>query len=214
MQMTDTANQTTDNNLPSQANPAGEGVSSVSAADLLQKLEILLFMARQPLLLEQLARYLETSEENAHQLVTELTARYADSSHGLQIINVSDGYQFATKPEYSKPLELYINTPQEFSLSAAAMETLTIIAYRQPVAKPDIERIRGIDSGWIIKSLQDKELIEEQGQADTVGRPMLYGTTEKFLRHFGLKNLEDLPSAPFLKLQENPELLAEKPEIV
>ncbi|GBR76781.1 segregation and condensation protein B [Candidatus Termititenax persephonae] len=180
--------------------------------NLLPKLEVLLFLARQPLLPEQLARYLETSEEAVQQLITELTARYADPAHGLQIVNISDGYQFATKPEHARPLELYINTPQEFSLSTAAMETLTIIAYRQPISKPDIERIRGIDSGWIIKSLQEKELVEEKGQADTVGRPVLYATTEKFLRHFGLKNLQDLPPAPFLKMRESQDIIVEKLE--
>jgi segregation and condensation protein B len=107
-------------------------------------------------------------------------------------------------------LELYINTPQEFSLSAAALETLTIIAYRQPVSKSAIEAIRGINSDWIVKSLQDKELVEEKGQADTAGRPMLYGTTEKFLRHFGLKNLQDLPSEPKLQMEADQETAAEK----
>ncbi|GBR73832.1 segregation and condensation protein B [Candidatus Termititenax aidoneus] len=167
-------------------------------------------MARQPLLPEQLARYLETTEETALQFVAELTAKYAGPAHGLQIVNISDGYQFATKPEYSKPLELYINTPQEFSLSAAALETLTIIAYRQPVSKSAIEAIRGINSDWIVKSLQDKELVEEKGQADTAGRPMLYGTTEKFLRHFGLKNLQDLPPEPKLQMEADQETAAEK----
>ncbi|MDR1323127.1 MAG: SMC-Scp complex subunit ScpB [Candidatus Margulisbacteria bacterium] len=185
-------------------------MTETTPSNLLPQLEILLFMARQPLLPEQLARYLETPEETALQLVAELTAKYADPTHGLQIVNISDGYQFATKPEYSKPLELYINTPQEFSLSAAALETLTIIAYRQPVSKSAIEAIRGINSDWIVKSLQDKELVEEKGQADTVGRPMLYGTTEKFLRHFGLKNLQDLPPEPKLQMETDQETAAEK----
>ncbi|MDR1113674.1 MAG: SMC-Scp complex subunit ScpB [Candidatus Margulisbacteria bacterium] len=185
-------------------------MTETTPSNLLPQLEILLFMARQPLLPEQLARYLETPEETALQLVAELTAKYADPAHGLQIVNVSDGYQFATKPEYSKPLELYINTPQEFSLSAAALETLTIIAYRQPVSKSAIEAIRGINSDWIVKSLQDKELVEEKGQADTVGRPVLYGTTEKFLRHFGLKNLQDLPPEPKLQMETDQETAAEK----
>jgi segregation and condensation protein B len=181
-----------------------------TANNLLPQLEILLFMARQPLLPEQLARYLEAPEETALQLVAELTAQYADPAHGLQIINVADGYQFATKPEYSKPLELYINTPQEFSLSAAAMETLTIIAYRQPIAKSEIEAIRGLNSDWIVKSLQDKELVEEQGRSEGLGRPTIYGTTEKFLRHFGLKNLQDLPPEPKLKMTSDQETAAEK----
>jgi segregation and condensation protein B len=185
-------------------------MTETTSSNLLPQLEILLFMARQPLLPEQLARYLEIPEEAALQLVAELTAKYADPAHGLQIVNISDGYQFATKPEYSKPLELYINTPQEFSLSAAALETLTIIAYRQPVSKSAIEAIRGINSDWIVKSLQDKELVEEKGQADTAGRPMLYGTTEKFLRHFGLKNLQDLPPEPKLQMEADQETAAEK----
>lgn len=180
----------------------------MSEPNIKAKLEVLLFMARQPLPLEQLARYLEIPEETIQQELDELIKDYAGSPHGLQIVNISSGYQFATKPEYAKPLELYLNTPQEFSLSAAAMETLTIIAYRQPVSKGEIEAIRGINSDWIVKSLQDKELIEEQGRSESIGRPMLYGTTEKFLKHFGLRDLQDLPPEPNLKIQAQPELIA------
>ena len=175
-----------------------------------QKLEVLLFMARQPLTLDQLSRYLEISPEEVQAALNELIEKYAAPEHGIQIVNISNGWQFATKPEYSKPLELYINSPQEFSLSSAALETLVIIAYRQPVSKPEIEAIRGINSDWIVKSLQDKELIEEQGRSEGIGRPTLYGTTEKFLKHFGLRDLQDLPPEPNLKMQYNQELIAAK----
>jgi len=176
--------------------------------NLKAKLEVLLFMARQPLTLEQLARYLETPEEAVQQELTALTNDYAAGEHGIQIVNVSNGYEFATKPEYAKPLELYLNAPQEFSLSPAALETLVIIAYRQPVSKGEIEAIRGINSDWIVKSLQDKELISEQGRSESIGRPLLYGTTEKFLKHFGLRDLQDLPPEPNLAIQANQELIA------
>ncbi|MDR2430915.1 MAG: SMC-Scp complex subunit ScpB [Candidatus Margulisbacteria bacterium] len=172
------------------------------------RLEVLLFMARQPLTLEQLARYLEVSGEETQRALTELAGEYAAEEHGLQIVNVAGGWQFATKPECAKPLELYLNAPQEFSLSPAALETLVIIAYRQPVSKSEIEAVRGINSDWIVKSLQDKELIEEQGRSENIGRPLLYGTTAKFLKHFGLRDLQDLPPEPNIQMQAQPELIA------
>ncbi|MDR1997230.1 MAG: SMC-Scp complex subunit ScpB [Candidatus Margulisbacteria bacterium] len=172
------------------------------------RLEVLLFMARQPLAPEQLARYLDAPETAVQEALAELSAGLSAPEHGLQIVNVANGYQFATKPEYAGPLELYLNSPQEFSLSPAALETLVIIAYRQPVSRGEIEAIRGINSDWIVKSLQDKELVTEQGRSEGLGRPLLYGTTEKFLKHFGLRDLQDLPPEPNLKMQSKPELLA------
>lgn len=171
--------------------------------NLKQKLEVLLFMSRNPLSLEELVKYLETPAEQIKNELNNLINRYESPDYGIQIINVSNGYQFATKPDYAKTLELYINAPQDISLSTAAMETLTIIAYRQPVSRAEVENIRGVNSDGIIKSLQDKGLIEERGRAETIGRPTIYGTTEAFLKHFGLKDLSNLPPEPAKQLQEN-----------
>ena len=176
--------------------------------ELKPQLEVLLFMARNPLPIEDLAKYLNVEIGVAVDALNYVTDFYKDSSFGLQVINVSNGYQFATKAQYAKTLELYINAPQEFSLSTAALETLVIVAYRQPISKAELEAIRGVNSDGIIKSLMDRNLVEEKGRADTLGRPMLYGTTESFLKHFGLKDLAELPQDPQLKMKDNPDALS------
>lgn len=178
-----------------------------TAQELKPQLEVLLFMARNPLPIEDLARYLNVDLALANEALALVTDHYKDPSYGLQVINVSNGYQLATKPQYAKTLELYINAPQEFSLSTAALETLVIVAYRQPISKAELEAIRGVNSDGIIKSLMDRCLVEEKGRADTLGRPMLYGTTDVFLKHFGLKDLSELPQDPQLKMKDNPEAL-------
>lgn len=178
-----------------------------NAQELKPRLEVLLFMARNPLSLEDLAKYLSVEPAVVMESLELLTTQYQDAQYGIQVINVSNGYQFATKPQYAKTLELYINAPQEFSLSTAALETLVIVAYRQPISRAELEAIRGVNSDGIIKSLMDRGLVEEKGRADTLGRPMLYGTTDTFLKHFGLKDLADLPQDPQLKMQNSPEAL-------
>jgi segregation and condensation protein B len=174
-----------------------------TAPELKPQLEVLLFMARQPLSLEDLAKYLNTEISLVSEALQFLTEHYKDPAYGLQVINVSNGYQFATKPQYAKTLELYINAPQEFSLSTAGLETLVIVAYRQPISRAELEAIRGVNSDGIVKSLMDRSLIEEKGRAETLGRPMLYGTTDVFLKHFGLKDLAELPQDPQLKMKNN-----------
>ena len=178
-----------------------------TAQELKPQLEVLLFMARNPLTIEELAKYLAVDPTLVTDALALLTEHYKNPECGLQIINVSNGYQFATKPQYAKTLELYINAPQEFSLSTAGLETLVIVAYRQPISKAELEAIRGVNSDGIIKSLMDRNLVEEKGRADTLGRPMLYGTTDSFLKHFGLKDLSELPQDPQLKMRNNPEAL-------
>lgn len=177
-----------------------------------QKLEVLLFMGRGPLQVKELAEFINCTPEEVQIALDELVQKYKSTEFGLQVINVSNGYQFATKPQFSKTLELYINAPQEITLSLAAMETLTIIAYRQPISRAEIEAIRGINSDWIVKSLMDKTLVEEKGRSETIGRPMLYGTSEMFLKHFGLKDLTELPPEPLQKMQNNKEAIVEKLE--
>lgn len=178
-----------------------------TAQELKPQLEVLLFMARNPLPIEDLAQYLNVEVPIVTEALDLVINHYKDPQYGIQVINVSNGYQFATKPQYAKTLELYINAPQEFSLSTAGLETLVIIAYRQPISKAEIEAIRGVNSDGIIKSLMDRGLVEEKGRADTLGRPMLYGTTDLFLKHFGLKDLSELPQDPQFKMKSNPEAL-------
>lgn len=174
-----------------------------------QRLEVLLFMTREPLSKEDLLKFLKCEREILERELFSLQTTYDSPEHGIQIIQIADKYQFATKAEYTKTVEDYINTPTEVSLSAAALETLAIIAYRQPITRTEVEAIRGVNSDGIVKSLLDKEFIEECGKAETVGRPTLYGTTDLFLKHFGLKDLQDLPAEPraLMESQEAEETL-------
>ncbi len=172
---------------------------------LRQQLEVLLFMSREPLSLKEFKKFLKTDEAEINKVLQDLISSYARPLHGIHIIQIADKYQFATKPQYTRTLEKYINAPTEISLSTAAMETLSIIAYRQPITRAEVEAIRGVNSDGIIKSLQDKELLLEYGRADTIGRPTLYSTTELFLKHFGLRDLNDLPLEPKSKMSGNKE---------
>jgi segregation and condensation protein B len=173
--------------------------------NLKQKLEVLLFMARNPLTIDELAQYISATPAEIETCVQEMQAQYKSAEFGIQIIHVSNGFQFATKPEYAQTLELYINAPQEISLSPAAMETLAIIAYRQPISRGEVEAIRGVNSDSIVHSLLEKALIEDKGKSEAIGKPTLYGTTDAFLKHFGLNALEDMPHGPRRKMTESKE---------
>lgn len=178
----------------------------MSNNNLKQKIEVILFMSREPLSAEDIAGYTDTPLENVQQQLADLVIKYASAEFGIQILCFADKFQFATKPEFSTALDGYVNAPVEAALSTAAMETLAIIAYRQPITRAEVEAIRGVNSDGIMRSLLEKELIEEAGQADTIGRPILHNTTPMFLKHFGLKTLTDLPPEPNLKMAETDNL--------
>ncbi len=178
----------------------------MSNTNLKQRIEVILFMSREPLAAQDIANYTGAGLEEVEQTLAALVEKYELEEFGIQILRFSDKFQFATKPEYSTALDGYVNAPIEAALSTAAMETLAIIAYRQPITRAEVEAIRGVNSDGIIRSLLEKELIEESGQAETIGRPTLYNTTPMFLKHFGLKTLEELPPEPKLKMAEADDL--------
>jgi len=182
----------------------------MSEKNLKQKIEALLFIAREPLKISDIAKIVDAEESDIEKIVEELSMIYSTDDHGIHLINISDGYHFASKIEHAEVLQRYMNAPIEIGLSSAAMEALAIIAYRQPITRSEIEAIRGVNSDGIMRSLLDKELIEEQGRSEAIGKPTLYGTTEAFLKHFGLKNVEDLPEDPRLKIKESDKELMEK----
>lgn len=156
-------------------------------------LESLLFVSESPVRLETLVEILpesnkETILEGIHRIKTE----YEDSSKGLELVEIAGGYQFRTKPKWAEWINRLKKT-KAVKLSQSALETLAIIAYRQPVIRPAIEEIRGVDSGWILRTLLEKGLIKIMGRRDLPGRPIIYGTTKSFLELFGLNTLSDLP---------------------
>ena len=130
-----------------------------------------------------------------HQAIEGLNAFYDESGRSFRIEQVAGGYQILTLPEYHEPVAALHRTRSDNKLSPAALETLAIIAYKQPIMRADIETVRGVSSGEVIRALMDRHLVKIVGRAEEIGRPMLYGTTKTFLEVFGLASLKDLPSA-------------------
>jgi len=122
-----------------------------------------------------------------------LNQKYSESGNSFRILRIANGYLYATSEEFAKYVGYLSSERTKRRLSQAALETLSIIAYKQPITKPELESIRGVNSDYILTTLLEKFLITIKGRAETVGRPLLYGTTDEFLKYFGLNNLSDLP---------------------
>lgn len=164
-------------------------------------IEGLVFASEDPITSDELVRAIiaidgETtaiSSGDIDSAIDLINLKYEPAHFPFKIVKIAGGFLFATKPELSKYLG-YLNSEKiKRRLSQASLETLSIIAYKQPITKPDIEAIRGVNSDYILSTLLDKRLITITGRAETVGRPLLYGTTEEFLKYFGLNKISDLP---------------------
>jgi segregation and condensation protein B len=136
---------------------------------------------------------IEITPEEIDQVVEELNVKYSDINTSFRIIKIANGYLFATTDQYAKYVGYLSSEKTKRRLSQAALETLSIIAYKQPLTKPELETIRGVNSDHIVNSLLEKNLISIKGRAESIGRPLLYNTTDEFLKYFGLNNLSDLP---------------------
>ncbi len=157
-------------------------------------LEGILFILDSPVRLETLVEMLpESNREEILGGIERIKMECDDPSRGVELVEIAGGYQFRTKPRWAEWINR-IKKGKAVKLSRSALETLAIIAYRQPVIRPAIEQIRGVDSGWILRTLLEKGLIKMMGRKDLPGRPMIYGTTKAFLELFGLGSLTDLPS--------------------
>jgi segregation and condensation protein B len=157
-------------------------------------IEALIFAASEPIGVKRIAAILELDEPSVKQLIFDLTQEYAQADHGIQIVAIANGYQFCTNPECAVYLEKLQKAPRNVSLSQAAIETLAIVAYKQPITKGEIEALRGVNIESPLNTLVEKQLVEEAGRKEVAGRPILYRTTTKFLRYFGLNNLYELPA--------------------
>jgi segregation and condensation protein B len=167
------------------------------ADDILKALiEGIIYVAPEPVTLDGIVKVLEGEEcERVKAKLDELAADYEQNSHGIQIRQVANGYKFSTKAEHHEVLRKYVKSLKPpVRLSKPALETLAVIAYRQPVTIPEIEEIRGVDSGGVIHTLMEKKLVVTAGRKSVVGRPILYRTSKDFLVHFGLKDVGELPS--------------------
>jgi segregation and condensation protein B len=157
-------------------------------------IEALIFVSEEPLSTKVIADVLKEDREVVKQSLETLVQEFNARNGGLQLREVAGGWQFATRPEYHEHVRAFLKTRPSAKLSIASLETLAVIAYRQPVTVPEILEIRGVQSPSAIKTLLDKKLIVAKGRKDTVGRPMMYGTSKEFLLQFGLKDLSELPS--------------------
>jgi segregation and condensation protein B len=157
-------------------------------------LEALLFVADEPLSMERLKKILAPAENREiRAALEELTQEYTDRRGGFTLDPVAGGFQFRTRPDHNEWIRKLIE-PKPVRLSKAALETLAIIAYKQPVIRSDIEHIRGVDSGGVIRALLERKMIRVLGRREIPGRPLIYATSRKFLEVFGLKDLKDLPT--------------------
>lgn len=169
-------------------------------------IESLLFIWGDPLEIKDIASILEISEKETENAMKELMDDLDYNMRGIKILKINNTYQFGTRPE-NYPWIKKLSTPkQNKNLSNASMETLSIIAYRQPIIKSDIEAIRGVKCDKAIETLTERGLIEEVGRLEKVGRPILYGTTELFLRAFGLESIANLPPLEEKQLESAMEL--------
>jgi segregation and condensation protein B len=165
-----------------------------SMSELVAATEALIFVSEEPLSVKLLSDVLGEAKDAVHAAVEELKREYESRDGGLQIREIAGGWQIATRTEYHEDVRRFLKTRPSAKLSLAALETLAVIAYKQPVTVPEILEIRGVQSASAIKTLLDKRLIVAKGRKETVGRPMQYGTSKDFLIQFGLKDLSELPS--------------------
>ncbi len=163
-------------------------------AQLTAVVEALLFVSERPLPAKELTEFLpSTGEEQVRAALSALATRYATTDCGLRLEEVAGGYRLATRPELGETVKEFFRLKNRQRLSRAALETLAIIAYKQPVTNPEIQEIRGVSADGVLRTLLERRLVRVCGRKDTVGKPLLYGTTRGFLEHFGLASLDDLP---------------------
>jgi segregation and condensation protein B len=168
---------------------------------LAKLLEAALFASARPIPIDELADLdAEASPAGIRAALDELRETYDNNGHGIELVELGEGFQILTRPEYAEVIERAQLAVRPQRLSGAALETLAIIAYRQPIGRAEIESIRGVNVGSIVKSLHERGLIEVVARAEGLGRPLLYGTTPLFLEHFALRHLEELPRADELAI--------------
>ena len=164
--------------------------------------ESVLFTMGQSVEIRQLAAALESDEETAIQAVERLKEKYDKRKAGMQIVRLDDSYQMCSRVDYYENLIRVAATPKKQILSDVVMETLAIIAYKQPVTKAEIEKIRGVKSDHAINKLIEYDLVRELGRIDAPGKPIVFGTTEEFLRSFGVQSLDELPVISTVKMED------------
>lgn len=161
---------------------------------IIPQVESILFSSSEPIDKDELAKALGIEKTLLLQVIEYLKEKYSSDDSGIMIIEVASGYQLVTKPQYADILETFFGNKKAPRLSTPALETLAIIAYKQPITKQEVEEIRGVNCDGVFKTLLDRELIVKRGNADLPGKPSLYHTTKKFLSYFKISSLKELPA--------------------
>lgn len=184
---------------------------SVADAQLLAVLEAIIYVTDEPLTLDQIAEATEQPRERIAALLEQLCAEYDRPERGLSVREVAGGFRMTTKPEHHEAVRRFVkNLNPPMKLSLPALETLAVIAYKQPITAPEIMDIRGVQGAGVLKTLLDRKLIAAAGRKQVIGKPILYKTTKEFLVQFGLKNLQELPTLK--EFQEIGSLAGGEPE--
>jgi segregation and condensation protein B len=172
----------------------------VDGTRLVSVVEALIFASPEPVSWNKLSEIVKESEEelvldriNIDRIVEQLNERYEQNDLSFRIEEAGGGFTFVTRPRYHPWLSIFQHENAYRKLSQAAIETLAIVAYRQPITKPEVDSIRGVDSGYMLRQLLEKMLVQVAGRANTTGKPLLYKTTETFLKHFGINSVDELP---------------------
>lgn len=160
------------------------------------RIEAILYVSGEAVSIRDMAKALQISEPALKKALNEIRDEYDYEQRGFLLKRFGDKVQLATRPLYSEDVVRLLQPVQQQSLTQAAMETLAVVAYKQPVTRAEVEAIRGVKCDYSLQSLMIKGMIDEVGRKDTIGRPILYGTTDKFLSHFGIQTLEELPPLP------------------
>lgn len=164
--------------------------------NVIAKIEAMLFAAADPVEASKLAEILDIDTEEAEKMLAHLSAQYEENNSGICLVQMNHKYQLCSRKEYSNEVRRLLEIRRNAPLSQAAFEVLAIVAYNQPVTRSFVEQVRGVDSSGSVTGLVEKGLIEEKGRLDLPGRPLVYGTTDQFLRCFGLSSLDELPELP------------------
>ncbi|MFC2171093.1 SMC-Scp complex subunit ScpB [Acidobacteriota bacterium] len=169
--------------------------------------EALIFASPEPVERKRIAEVTGMEGKEVQEILKELVDEYSSMDRGLRIVQAARGYRMTTKPEYHEWVSKLSDSIRPFRLSFAALETLAVVAYKQPITQLEIQEIRGVNSSGVLRTLLERRLLKVVGRKKVVGRPLLYGTSKEFLIHFGLNDLSDLPS-----MEEFEEILAEGAE--
>ncbi|MBR1628309.1 MAG: SMC-Scp complex subunit ScpB [Lachnospiraceae bacterium] len=171
-------------------------------AEAVRAIEGILFAMGDSVEVDKIAAALEMEESEVVDILEEMAARYESAGRGIRIMRLENAYQMSTAPEIYEYLVRIAKQPKKIRLTDVLLETLSIVAYKQPVTKAEIEKIRGVSCGHVVSRLVDYHLIEEVGRLDAPGRPLLFGTTEEFLRTFGVNSIEELPTISPVQIEE------------